>query len=246
MTADSGFAQPSSGGGYFDSKNHVGHLILFTTIHEVYHNPTNVYKGKAQPRDEAKVDLVDLNGDGMLRTRVIVTHPGIVNRLTPGARNVLGRVSQKASADDPESFYYALDGYNDEDVPLAKSWVEAFDAGRFGQPAAAQGQGASQAPAQTPQNAPSGAPSGQPPWANTQGQGSGAQTPVSGPPQGQPAWQQAQVPPQSAPPATVQGQQIDPAIAQQLAGMDPAALAALMQGLGATPVQQQPPQTPPY
>lgn len=240
MTADSGFAQPSAGGGYFQSKDHVGHLVLFTTIHEVYHNATNVYKGKAQPRDEAKVDVVDLNGDGMLRTRVIVTHPGIVNRLTPGARNVLGRVTQKASPDDPESFYYALDGYEDADVPIAKSWVEAFDAGRFGQPAA-------QATATAPNPAP-GAPSQAPGWANAPGQGSGAQEPVSGPP----SWAQSQVPPpagqqwstpqpsaQAGPPA------VDPAIAAQLAGMDPAALAALVQGLGATPVQQQG-QQPPY
>lgn len=162
-----GFNQPSSGGGFFKPKEALGHLVLFTKVHDIYYNPTNVYKGKSQPRDEAKVDMVDLDGDQAHRERVIVTHPGIVNRLTAGASNVLGRIGRVAmEGDGDDTFFWVLNPYEDSDVPKAQAWVQAWQSGQFGQPQnapqSAPNQGAqqqAQAPApQAPQSAPQSQP----------------------------------------------------------------------------------------
>lgn len=226
------FNQPAAGGGYFEPKNAVGHLILVLKVHEVYHNSTNVYAGKPQPRDEAKVDVVDLSGDGMLRERVIMTHPGLVNRLYTGATKILGRIGQVESGKGNPAF--VLNNFEDGDVEVAKRWVEHFGATQFAAP---------QAPAQVQQQAPLPPAQGQ--WG----------TPQVNP---QPGWQapaQAEAPgwaqqgtqaapsapqvaqaPQSAP-AAAQGPQNGQTVALP-PGVDPAALAALMSQLGATPIQE--------
>lgn len=156
-----GFNQPSSGGGFFESKNHIGHLVLITKVHDVYHNPSNVYQGKLQPRDEAKVDVVDLDGDQVLRERVIMTHPGLVNKLVAGSTNVLGRIGQVPTKDG-QNVFFNLDRYEDADVPRAQAWVNAYQAGQFQQGSGAPA-GASSAPqaAPVPQNTQPPAPAPQ-------------------------------------------------------------------------------------
>lgn len=155
------FAQPGTGGGYFISKDALGHLILITQVHDVYHNPTNVYRGIVQPRDEAKVDYVDLDSwDKELHERVIMTHPGLVNRLATGKTNILGRVSEQPTKDGNNTFY-ALDPHEDADVQRAKAWLDAYRAGQFQNPAT-----------NAPQGPPGGAQSqsGAQAQPNTQGQ----------------------------------------------------------------------------
>lgn len=167
------FNQPQAGGGFFDTKNHVGSLVLITKVHEVYHNSMNVYQGKPAPRDEAKVDIVDLDQDGVLRERITLTHPGLVNRLSTGATNILGRITQEPTSDG-QNYYYALQGYEETDVPRATQWVQMWQAGQLQQPqtqpqggqngpqSAPQGQGGPQggygapAPSSAPQSAPQG------------------------------------------------------------------------------------------
>ena len=147
MTEAPGFNQPAQGGGYFEAKDAVGHLVLITKVHEVYHNATNVFGGKPQPRDEAKVDLVDLDGPGQEhRERIIVTHPGLVNRLVAGATNILGRVGQIPT--DKGNPAFVLNGHEGTDVPRAQQWVQMFQSLQYQQPPVAS------VPAQAPQAAP--------------------------------------------------------------------------------------------
>lgn len=185
------FNQPQASGGYFDSKNHVGSLVLVTQVHEVYHNSMNVYQGKPAPRDEAKIDIVDLSQDGQLRERVIATHPGIVNRLSTGATNILGRITQEPTQDG-QNYYYALQGYDEADVPVATQWVQQWQAGQMKQPA----QQAQSAPQSAPQgqSGPQGGYGSQSPQGAPQG-GYGQQQPAQAPygqggPQGHPGYQQ--------------------------------------------------------
>lgn len=149
--SDDMFNQPAQGGGYFEAKEAIGHLVLITKVHEVYHNPTNVFGGKPAPRDEAKVDLVDLDAPGQdHRERIIVTHPGLVNRLVSGATNILGRVGQIPT--DKGNPAFVLNGHEPQDVPRAQNWVQMWQAAQYSQPPA-QAQTAPQA-AQVPAQAP--------------------------------------------------------------------------------------------
>ncbi len=225
-----GFNQPAQGGGYFEPKNAVGHLVLITRVHEVYHNPSNVYAGKPQPRDEAKVDIVDLDGDQQLRERVIVTHPGLVNRLVAGSTNVLGRIGTVPTEKGNPAF--VLDRFDEQqDVPRAQAWVQAYQSGQF-----QQAPPAPQAPPQGAYQAPPAQSAPQPGYAPQ-----GGQSAPYGAPQGQP---------QYAPPAQ-QGYAPPPQAQQQPGvqipeGVDPAQLQALMQQLGGQPIPQQQGQQPPY
>lgn len=170
------FNQPQSGGGFFNSKEHVGSLLLITKVHEVYHNAMNVYQGKPAPRDEAKVDVVDLDRGDLgyqLRERITMTHPGIVNRLSTGATNILGRLTMETGTNGD---YYALQPYEDADVDKATRWVNWWTSQQMNQP-----QSAPQAPSQG-----QGMPQGQP------GPGGGQAAPQA--PQGQGYAQGGQVP----------------------------------------------------
>lgn len=190
---DEGFNQPATSGGYFEAKNAINHLILITRVHSVYHNADNVYAGKPQPRDEAKVDLVDLDSDGQLRERVIVTHPGLVNRLVTGATNVLGRIGQVPSEKGNPA--YVLNNYEPHDVPRAHQWVAAYQAGQFQSPAEQPGNGPqTAAPAQAPATAPAQvpAPAQAPPGYAPQQQSYPGPTSVPPGPPAQAPWQQQQ------------------------------------------------------
>lgn len=154
------FNQPTGGGGFFATKNAVGHLVLITKVHDVYHNAANVYQGKLQPRDEAKVDIVDLDGDGLLGEGMILTHPGLVNKLRAGASNVLGRITEEPTKDGSNT-YYNLSPYQDDDPLQAQMWIEKQNSLQVSQP-----QSHSQGPAATqgthvPQSAPNVPQSGQ-------------------------------------------------------------------------------------
>lgn len=202
---DNMFNQPQAGGGYFESKNALNHLILITKVHDVYHNPNNVFGGRPMPRDEAKVDLVDLDAPGQEhRERIIVTHPGIVNRLSTGATNILGRIGTVPTDKGNDAF--VLEPFNaGTDDQRAAQWVQGWQAGQFHKPVQ---QGQQQGWNANPQSPP-------PAYAQQQPQ---SQPQATAAPQGY----------QSAP-----AQQSGPQDATQAApglppGIDPAALAALL------------------
>jgi hypothetical protein len=227
----SDFNQPSSGGGFFESKNAVGHLILITKVHQIYHNPTNVYAGKPQPRDEAKVDLVDLDAPGQdHRERITITHPGLVNRLTEGATNVLGRIGQVPTENGNPA--YVLNAHEGQDVMRAQQWVQMYEQMKYAQP---QGQVQHQ-PAQTyaPQGQPQGDPYGQQP-------SYGGQAPIQAPQGGQGA-QYAQGPgpvPQTGPQMPQTGYQGQPQYHPAVSPEQLAALQALQAGQQQNPAQNQ-------
>lgn len=155
------FNQPTGGGGFFATKDAVGHLVLITKVHEVYHNAANIYQGKLQPRDEAKVDIVDLDGDELLGEGMILTHPGLVNKLRAGATNVLGRITQEPTKDGL-NVYYNLSPYQDDDTLQAQMWIEKQNKAGFAKPESRSEAPRSPQGTHVPQSAPNVPQSGQP------------------------------------------------------------------------------------
>lgn len=126
------FNQPASGGGFFKPADHANHLILFTEIKRSDKRYDELRKGEI---DEFTVDVVDLDGDGVLRENVKVGHVGITNKLTVGAKNVLGRVGTVDTGKGNPA--WVLVGFQEADVPKAQAWVEAQKSKQFAQPATA-------------------------------------------------------------------------------------------------------------
>jgi hypothetical protein len=134
------FQQPASGGGFFESKNALGHLVLITKVHSIT-QVTDTYGGVARLVDEVVMDLVDLDaidpqtGQPAHRERVKNQHVGIVNRLTVGKELVLGRIGQVQTANGNTTF--VLQPFDEAtDAPRAAAWVNAWRAGQVAQPQA--------------------------------------------------------------------------------------------------------------
>lgn len=125
------FNQPTSGGGFLKPAEHQNHLLLFTNVKRSDRRYDELRKGEI---DEFTVDVVDLDGDQLLRENVKVGHVGITNKLTVGATNVLGRISTVDTGKGNPA--WVLVGFNDADVPKAQAWVEAQKANSFAQPKA--------------------------------------------------------------------------------------------------------------
>lgn len=115
------FAQPTSGGGFFKPAEANGHLVLITTVHDIAKRYDDLRK---QEMDNATVDLVDLDAGGDLQERIVVSHPAIVNRLSPGATMTLGRIGQVATKSGFQA--WALLPYQEGiDDARAEQWVMA-------------------------------------------------------------------------------------------------------------------------
>ena len=124
------FQQPTTSSGYFKPRDHVGELILITEVHEMRQRYDEMKKADTT---EAIVDLAVITEDGPLEERVVVSHAGIVNRLTVGARNVLGRIGTTPTKSGHDA--YILKSYDDGDDQIAMAWVNKQQG--FSQPAAA-------------------------------------------------------------------------------------------------------------
>lgn len=125
------FNQPTSGGGFFKPAEHKEHLLLFTNIKKSERRYDELRKGDI---DEFTVDVVDLDGDQVLRENVKVGHVGITNKLTVGAKNVLGRLGTVDTGKGNPA--WILSNFSEADVPKAQAWVEAQKANQFAQPVA--------------------------------------------------------------------------------------------------------------
>jgi hypothetical protein len=152
------FNKPAAASGYFTPREHLGHLILITTVHERRKKHDEL---KGEIVDEVICDLVDLDGDGALQEAVILSHPGLTNRTRGLEANILGRIGTVPSTKGNPAF--VLDDFDEAagDVAKATAWVTAYNAGQISQPAAAPAQAqAAPAPAAQPvqQQLPAAAP----------------------------------------------------------------------------------------
>lgn len=147
------FNRPAAASGYFVPRNHLGHLILITTVHERRKKHDEL---KNEVVDEVICDLVDLDGDGVLQEAVILSHPGLTNRTRGLESNILGRIGTVPSNKGNDAF--VLNDFDEAagDVAKATAWVTAYNAGQMAQPAAApaQAQAAPAAAAQPVQQQP--------------------------------------------------------------------------------------------
>ena len=142
------FNKPAAASGYFTPREHLGHLILITTVHERRKKHDEL---KGEIVDEVICDLVDLDGDGALQEAVILSHPGLTNRTRGLEANILGRIGTVPSTKGNPAF--VLDDFDEAagDVAKATAWVTAYNAGQISQPAAAPAQAqAAPAPAAQP------------------------------------------------------------------------------------------------
>ncbi|MEV2274060.1 hypothetical protein AB0I72_00610 [Nocardiopsis sp. NPDC049922] len=123
------FSKPTAPamGGFFKPAEHDGHLILITQVYAI-EDRYDQFKGKEVPA--ATVDLVDLNDAAQeLREGVLVTHTGIVNRLSAGQSLVLGRIGKATTKSGFEA--WVLEEYREDsdDVVRAQAWMEAREKG---------------------------------------------------------------------------------------------------------------------
>lgn len=126
------FNQPATSSGFLKAADHNGHLILITTVHRFEERYDEM---KGAETTIAIVDLVDLDFDMQLRENIIITPLGIVNRLRPGATNVLGRIGQVPTKKGHPA-WVLNDATNDATaIAAATAWVEKQKAGAFTQPA---------------------------------------------------------------------------------------------------------------
>ncbi|WP_017612095.1 hypothetical protein [Nocardiopsis salina] len=147
------FTQPSNNaGGFFRPAEHDGHLVLITQVHKI-EDRYDQFKKHEVPA--ATCDLVDLDDSAQLREGVLITHTGIVNRLSPGAHMVLGRIGKALTKNGFEAWVLAEFDPN-SDPARAQAWLDKQNSGA---PAAQ--------PEQTPasQAAPAPAPQQQAPAA---------------------------------------------------------------------------------
>ncbi|WP_017599219.1 hypothetical protein [Nocardiopsis lucentensis] len=115
------FSQPSGGGGFFKPAEHDGHLVLITNCHKI-EDRYDQLKGKETPA--ATVDVVDLDGDAELREGVLMTHGGLVNRLSPGAHMVLGRIGKATTSSGFEAWVLQPFDETGQDTQRAQAWLE--------------------------------------------------------------------------------------------------------------------------
>ena len=127
------FSQPSGGGGFFKPAEHEGHLILITNCHKI-EDRFDQFKGKDVPA--ATVDVVDLDAPTPeLREGVLMTHGGLVNRLSPGAHMVLGRIGKATTNSGFEAWVLAPFDEAGQDAARAGAWLEVQSRNQVSQPA---------------------------------------------------------------------------------------------------------------
>lgn len=113
------FGQPASGGGFFKPREHEGHLVLITRLVGMDRHFDSM---KGAEIDRATVDLVDLDGDGELRTNVWLTHAGLVNKVD-ATRPTLGRIGTEKFS---KGTGFTLKPYTEgPDDAKASAWLSA-------------------------------------------------------------------------------------------------------------------------
>lgn len=148
------FTQPSGGGGFFKPAEHENHLVLITQVHKV-EDRFDSFKEREIPA--ATVDLIDLDDPvEELRKGILITHTGIVNRLSAGAHMVLGRIGKAPTKNGFEAWVLAEFDPN-ADPARAQAWLDKQNSGA----PAAQPQQQTPAPQAAP--APASAPQQQAP-----------------------------------------------------------------------------------
>ena len=128
------FSQPATSSGFFKPADHSGHLILITLVHRFEQRYDEM---KGEEITVAITNLVDLDFDMQLRENVIMSHPGIVNRLRATATNVLGRIGQTPTKKGHPAWVLNDATGNAADIATATAWVEKQNTNTFTQPAAA-------------------------------------------------------------------------------------------------------------
>ncbi|WP_017616366.1 hypothetical protein [Nocardiopsis salina] len=142
------FTQPSNNaGGFFKPAEHDGHLVLITQVHKI-EDRYDQFKKHEVPA--ATCDLVDLDDSAQeLREGVLITHTGIVNRLSPGAHMVLGRIGKALTKNGFEA--WVLGEFDPAADPArAQAWLDS----QSGVAPAAQSQQQTPAPQAAPVPAP--------------------------------------------------------------------------------------------
>ncbi|WP_017602181.1 hypothetical protein [Nocardiopsis lucentensis] len=151
------FSQPS-GGGFFKPAEHDGHLVLITNCHKI-EDRYDQFKARDVPA--ATVDVVDLDGEQQLREGVLMTHGGLVNRLSPGAHMVLGRIGKATTSSGFEAWVLAPFDEQGDDARRAQEWLDAQGPSRTSAapgPASGPASPAPEPAQQRPSSAATGAP----------------------------------------------------------------------------------------
>lgn len=117
------FNQPQASGSFFKPSEADGHTILILRVSKIERRHDTL---RGEEIDQATVDLVDLSGSKVVQENVFLTHKGIVNRLSPQSRMVLGRIGQVDTKSGMKA--WVLLPYAPEDEKVASEWVKSNNA----------------------------------------------------------------------------------------------------------------------
>ena len=125
------FLQPQASGTFFKPAEADGHLILIVRVDRIEKRFDQM---RGEEIDQATVDLVDLDGDATLRENILLTHKGIVNRLSTSSRMVLGRIGQVDTKSGNKAWVLQPFALNDE--AKATEWAKSHMSAPAAAPAA--------------------------------------------------------------------------------------------------------------
>ena len=134
------FQQAQATGTFFKPAEADGHLILIIRCSK-FEKRFDQMRG--EEIDQATVDLVDIDGDQKLRENVLLTHRGLVNRLSTSSRMVLGRIGQVDTKSGNKA--WVLLPFAPGDEAKATEWAKANMAPPAAPPAAGDQVAAAQA-----------------------------------------------------------------------------------------------------
>lgn len=114
------FIQPQASGTFFKPAEANGHLILIIRVDRIEKRFDTM---RGEEIDQATVDLVDLDGDRKVNEGALLTHKGIVNRLSTSSRMVLGRIGQVDTKSGNKA--WVLQPYTPADEAKATEWANS-------------------------------------------------------------------------------------------------------------------------
>lgn len=115
-----GFNQPVNSGMFFRPRDHADHLILIVEAHSAETRYDDLRKADML---NITVDMVDLDADEPeLLGQVILSHPGLTNKVKVGSTMILGRIGTVKARNGNDAF--TLMPFTTEDAVRAEAWVE--------------------------------------------------------------------------------------------------------------------------
>lgn len=184
---------PESTGGYIKARDHIGHLVIVTAVHNVI---KKYDERRKQEVDNLDIDFHCFNCEGMAApTRVLIGAPHVASKIRRDGNLTLGYITQLPPKPPNADGAIVLGDPRPEDVPNVSAWWDSVKASVIQGPVSQDPPPAAAAPS-SPWGAPAPAPA---PAAAAPASSGGAAWGTAPAAESTPAWGTA--PPAAAPAA---------------------------------------------